>query len=66
MRRRVLSLFQERGIDDISDIDACVDELRDIRLRAEFIIKFKLLDLARSGHGKFRHRPKVIRLLFFP
>jgi len=39
--RRVLSLFQERGIDDISDIDACVDELRDVRLRAEFINKFK-------------------------
>jgi len=39
--RRVLSLFQKRGVHDISDIDACVDELRDIRLRAEFIIKFK-------------------------
>jgi type I restriction enzyme R subunit len=39
--RRVLSLFQERGIDDISDIDACVDELRYVKLRAEFINKLK-------------------------
>ncbi|HDZ23503.1 MAG TPA: DUF3387 domain-containing protein [Desulfobacteraceae bacterium] len=39
--RRVLSLFWDREIADISDIDACVDELRDIRLRAEFYIRFK-------------------------
>lgn len=39
--RRILLLFKERGIVDISDIDACVDALRDVRLRADFIIKFK-------------------------
>jgi type I restriction enzyme R subunit len=38
--RRVMSLFSEREIDDISDIDACVDALRDVALRAEFINKF--------------------------
>jgi len=38
--RRVIGLFSERGIADISDIDACVDALRDIELRAEFINKF--------------------------
>ena len=38
--RRVLALFSSKGIDDILDIDACVDALRNIELRAEFIIKF--------------------------
>jgi type I restriction enzyme R subunit len=38
--RRVLELFRARGIIDIADIDACVDVLRDVKLRAEFIIKF--------------------------
>jgi type I restriction enzyme R subunit len=38
--RRVIGLFSERGIADISDIDACVDALRDVELRAEFINKF--------------------------
>lgn len=37
---RVLGLFSERGIADISDIDACIDVLRDVKLRAEFILKF--------------------------
>lgn len=39
--RRLLLLFKERGIVDISDIDACVDELRDVKLRADFIVKLK-------------------------
>jgi type I restriction enzyme R subunit len=38
--RRVIGLFSERGIADISDIDACVDALRDVELRAEFISNF--------------------------
>ena len=38
--RRVIGLFSERGIADISDINACVDALRDVELRAEFINKF--------------------------
>jgi len=39
--RRVLSLFLSEGIEDLSDIDACVDELRDIKRRAEFNNSFK-------------------------
>jgi len=39
--RRVLALFQNRGIWDISDVDACVDELRDVKLRADFVVGFK-------------------------
>jgi len=38
--RRVVSLFSERKIFDILDVDACVDVLRDVELRAEFINKF--------------------------
>ena len=38
--RRVILLFSAKGIVDISDIDACVDALRDVKLRAEFIIKY--------------------------
>ena len=38
--RRVIGIFSERGIADISDVDACVDLLRDVELRAEFILKF--------------------------
>jgi len=38
--RRVIGLFSARGIVDISDIDACVDVLRNVELRAEFITKF--------------------------
>ena len=37
--RRVMDLFSARGIADISDVDACVDALRDVELRAEFINK---------------------------
>lgn len=39
--RRVLDLFRERGIDDISDVDACVHPLRDVRLRAEFVNRLR-------------------------
>jgi type I restriction enzyme R subunit len=39
--RRVLGLFRERRIVDISDIDACVDALRDVKARADFIGRFK-------------------------
>ncbi len=38
--RRVMGMFSEKGIADISDIDVCVDALRDVELRAEFINKF--------------------------
>jgi len=39
--RRVLGVFRERGIPNISDVDACVDLLRDVKIRADFIVKFK-------------------------
>jgi len=39
--RRVLVLFHSKDIEDISDIDACVDELRDVKRRAEFNNLFK-------------------------
>jgi type I restriction enzyme R subunit len=38
--RRVMGLFSAMGIADILDVDACVDSLRDVELRAEFISKF--------------------------
>jgi len=39
--RRVLAIFKERGIDDISKTEACVDLLRDVRIRADFVVKLK-------------------------
>lgn len=39
--RRTIALFQERGIASIDDVDACVDLLRDERLRADFVVKLK-------------------------
>src|SRR5262249_8476702 len=40
--RRAMAIFTERGISDIADIDACVDILRDLKVRAEFMVKLKL------------------------
>jgi type I restriction enzyme, R subunit len=37
--RRVLQLFYDKEIEDITDTDECIDALRDIKLRAEFITK---------------------------
>ncbi|GEA15377.1 type I restriction enzyme [Moorella sp. E308F] len=39
--RLVLDVFHSRGISDIRDIDACVDLLSDLKIRAEFIQRFK-------------------------
>lgn len=39
--RRVLAIFRDRNIPDLRDVDACVDLLRDQRLRAEFVVKLK-------------------------
>ncbi len=39
--RRVLAVFQDRGIADTGDVNACVELLRDEKLRAEFIVKLK-------------------------
>ena len=40
-RDRCASLFQARGVDDLSDTEACVVLLSDERLRAEFTVKLK-------------------------
>jgi type I restriction enzyme R subunit len=38
---RVLALFRSRGLTDLADHQACVEALRDERLRAEFAVKLK-------------------------
>jgi type I restriction enzyme R subunit len=38
---RALRFFADHGIPDIADEEACVDLLRDERLRAEFLVKLK-------------------------
>jgi type I restriction enzyme, R subunit len=38
---RVVSLFTDRGIDDLHDTEECVYLLRDEKLRAEFTVKLK-------------------------
>lgn len=40
--RRVLDVFQTRGIAAIDQIDDCVHLLRDVRIRADFTVKLKL------------------------
>ena len=46
---RVVSLFHERGIDDLTEHETCIEALADERLRAEFSVKLKkfldMLDL---------------------
>lgn len=39
--QRVVTVFTERGIADLADIDACVDVLADPKVRADFVVKFK-------------------------
>ncbi|MDH6086198.1 type I restriction endonuclease subunit R [Umezakia ovalisporum] len=39
--QRVLAVFQGRGIPDITDVNSCIDLLRDIKIRAEFVVKLK-------------------------
>jgi len=38
---RVVDLFRSRGIDSLTDTEACVEALADERLRAEFAVKLK-------------------------
>jgi len=40
--RRVMEVFHSRGIEDIRDIERCVDLLADERIRAEFINRLRL------------------------
>ncbi len=37
--RRALAVFRDRGIPDVEDVPACVDLLRDARVRAEFTVR---------------------------
>lgn len=39
--RRAVDVFTSRGIEDISEVEACVELLRDEKLRAEFHVKLK-------------------------
>jgi type I restriction enzyme, R subunit len=39
--RRVLNVFVERGVPSIADDAACIELLRDERLRADFLVKLK-------------------------
>lgn len=39
--RRVLAVFHDRGISDIADDEACTELLRDMKIRAEFVVKLK-------------------------
>jgi type I restriction enzyme R subunit len=39
--RRVLALFRERGLIDLGDSAACVEQLGEVKLRAEFVVRFK-------------------------
>jgi type I restriction enzyme R subunit len=39
--QRVISVFQDKGIKSIEEVDACVDLLRDTRIRADFVVKLK-------------------------
>ncbi|MEJ2099132.1 MAG: hypothetical protein P8X68_04055 [Desulfobacterales bacterium] len=40
--KRAMDVFLSRGISDIRDIEACVDLLADVKIRAEFINKLRL------------------------
>ncbi len=40
--RRVMAVFQDRGIADIRDVPRCVDLLADEQIRADFITKLRL------------------------
>jgi len=40
--QRVLAVFHNRGIEDIEDVTACVDLLREIKVRAEFTVRLKM------------------------
>jgi type I restriction enzyme R subunit len=44
--RRIVDLFRANGIEDFNDVDACVNLLRDVDVRAEFIKRLR--DFAES------------------
>jgi type I restriction enzyme, R subunit len=40
--QRALAVFHSRGIENIEDVTACVELLRDVKIRAEFTVRLKL------------------------
>lgn len=58
--RRVLDVFLTRGISSIRDIEACVDLLADVKIRAEFINKLRLF---LESLGIVMPRPEAIPYL---
>jgi len=39
--QRVLAVFQRRGIQNVAEVDNCIELLRDIKIRAEYVVKLK-------------------------
>jgi type I restriction enzyme, R subunit len=39
---RVLAVFHTRGVEEIEDVTACVEMLRDVKVRAEFSVRLKM------------------------
>jgi type I restriction enzyme R subunit len=58
--RRVLDVFLTRGVASIRDIEACVDLLAGVKIRAEFINKFRLF---LESLGIVMPRPEAIPYL---
>lgn len=40
--QRVLAVFQSRGVESIQDVTACVDLLREMKVRADFTVRLKM------------------------
>jgi type I restriction enzyme, R subunit len=40
-RDRVVSIFHSRGVESIDDVEGCVGLLKDVRVRAEFLVRMK-------------------------
>lgn len=51
----VMALFKEHGLDDIARVNECVDLLADPKIRAEFLVRLKLL---LATFELFRTRPE--------
>jgi type I restriction enzyme, R subunit len=40
--QRALAVFHQRGVESIEDVTACVEVLREVKVRAEFVVRLKL------------------------
>jgi type I restriction enzyme, R subunit len=58
--KRVMDVFLTRGITSIRDVEACVDLLADVKIRAELITKFRLF---LDSLGILMPRPEAISYL---